>query len=171
MIQQKIKLIRNHEPIPYVFDEGSFDKPLPCPPKPAINDKHKNWSHGLFPHDRLFYHQTLTSARRSANFKEFIDIPKDSLDFTLAGQYNHDKELFVNKSDVVLQSETLSIPGDNNQRIFFRRLRNSQDVKLQCAHKLHHPLAIGMFYFNQNNMHLSILKVKPRIFTIDSFKN
>lgn len=163
---QKVKLIRNYEPIPYIFDEGSFNKSLPVPLSIISNDKKKNhhhWSHGLSPHDRMFYHQTLTSARRSANFKSIMDIPKDSLDFILSGQYNHEQELFVNKSDVLLQLETLSISShnqvDDTDRKTFRRLRNTRDVKIKRRNLLDHPLVIGKKKF----FYLFILQIATEI--------
>uniref|UniRef100_A0A8W7P8B0 Uncharacterized protein n=1 Tax=Anopheles coluzzii TaxID=1518534 RepID=A0A8W7P8B0_ANOCL len=60
----------------------------------------------------------------------------DSLDITLAAQYNHSDDLFLGKNDVVLQEETLG-------RSTFRRLRNTRDLSPEKIIPLKHPLLIG----------------------------
>lgn len=137
MSQDNGKLVENlHEKNPYIFNKSSFvDKNVS-----AFDNKH--WSYGISPHDRMFYHQTFSSALRSKNLKKFDDVPKDSLDFALCSQYNHEQELFVNKSDVILQPKTvnkyfetkLDVPHQNISQVCVQKRLN----------ELCHPLAIGM---------------------------
>lgn len=133
----KVLLARNVDHLPHISTEGTFRRPLPCPP---IGDSNRRWFERVSPHDRLFYHQTLASARRSADFQPIFELPKDSLDLKMAAEYNHEQELFVSKSDVVLQAETLA---NAYERQTFRRLRNSQDLKAKRIYALGHPLAVG----------------------------
>lgn len=131
------KLARNFDHLPHISDEGNFRRPLPCPP---IGNKNRRWFERLSPHDRMFYHQTLASARRAADFEPILEIPKDSLDLRMSAEYNHEQELFVSKSDVVLQRETLATAYE---RQTFRRLRNSRDLIPKQIYALGHPLAVG----------------------------
>ncbi|KAL9923288.1 uncharacterized protein ACN2A1_000621 [Glossina fuscipes fuscipes] len=52
-------------------------------------ESRKEWYTGLKPHERLFYHQTLSSVRASKRFLPTNKIPKDSLDFRLQSGYIH----------------------------------------------------------------------------------
>lgn len=60
-----IKRERNDDHIPNIDGEGCYMKELPAPPEthPSIR-----WSACLSPNERVFYHQTLSSARRAAKF-------------------------------------------------------------------------------------------------------
>lgn len=128
-----IKRERNEEHIPCIEGEGVYRKPLPVPPETQPS---KRWSDSLPPNERVFYHQTLSSARRAAHFSNHGQIPVDALDITLAAQYNHSDDLFLGKNDVVLQEETLG-------RSTFRRLRNTRDLSPEKIIPLKHPLLIG----------------------------
>lgn len=118
---------------PFIEEEGCFLKPLPTPPN--LNP-YKFWHDGLSPHDRLYYHQTLNSARHYACFIKSPLVPDDATDLALLAQYDHGKEIFGDKVDVVLQHETIG-------RKTFRRLRNTKDIKVVREDTLGHPLAIG----------------------------
>ncbi|XP_035906891.1 protein C1orf194 [Anopheles stephensi] len=128
-----VKRERNEEHIPFIDGEGSYRKTLPTPPEPHPS---KRWSDSLPPNERVFYHQTLSSARRAAHFVNHGNIPVDSLDITLAAQYNHSDDLFLGKNDVVLQDETLG-------KRTFRRLRNTRDLVPEKIIPLKHPLLVG----------------------------
>ena len=127
------KRIRNIEYKPYIEEEGEFRKEVPVP---YGLSKDKFWFDGLKPHTRLFFHQTLNSARRFAGFKHYSKIPKSSLDFVLSSQYHHADALFPDKCDIVLQHETVG-------RKTFRRLRNTRDLSPERIIGIGHPLAIG----------------------------
>ena len=62
------KKIRNENYLPFIEDEGVYIKPLPSPPNA---DKGKIWNEGLNANERVFYHQTLSSARKSARFRNY----------------------------------------------------------------------------------------------------
>lgn len=49
-------------------------------------------------------------------------IPQDDLDFVLSSSYNHNKDVFPDKVDVLLQDETIGVDT-------WRRLRNTTDIK------------------------------------------
>lgn len=86
-----IEQVRNLHYIPNINAEGEFTKELPSP----NNSSSEDWSRcESSPHKRMFYHQTLSSARRSANFKNYQHlIPQDSLDIILNARYNHSEEV------------------------------------------------------------------------------
>uniref|UniRef100_A0A023EH39 Uncharacterized protein n=1 Tax=Aedes albopictus TaxID=7160 RepID=A0A023EH39_AEDAL len=128
-----IKRERNDDHIPNIDGEGCYMQELPAPPEthPSIR-----WSASLSPNERVFYHQTLSSARRAAKFVTTGPIPRDSLDINLASQYNHSDELFKGKNDVVMQEETVG-------QTTFRRLRNTRDLSPEKIIPLKHPLQIG----------------------------
>lgn len=85
--------VRNLNYLPVIFEEGVFLKDLPMPPKADSEE----WIQCISAHDRMFYHQTLASARKSANFKNFNHvIPQDSLDINLKSRYNHSEEVKPN---------------------------------------------------------------------------
>uniref|UniRef100_A0A1Q3FSS7 Uncharacterized protein n=1 Tax=Culex tarsalis TaxID=7177 RepID=A0A1Q3FSS7_CULTA len=128
-----IKRERNEDHIPNIEGEGCYLKELP---EPLATHPSVRWSSGLSSNERVFYHQTLSSARRAANFVTVGAIPRDSLDINLASQYNHSEELFKGKNDVVLQEETLG-------RGTSRRLRNTRDLSPEKIIPLKHPLKIG----------------------------
>lgn len=58
---------RNNNYKPIIVTEGEFLKQLPIPPGQSDD---KFWFDGLKACDRIFYHQTLSSARRYAPFKQ-----------------------------------------------------------------------------------------------------
>lgn len=63
-----IKQVRNENFKPSIDDEGFFEGGgLPEPPDFNSN-KDKLWYDNLEPHMRLYHHNTLSSARRHANF-------------------------------------------------------------------------------------------------------
>lgn len=66
--KMSIKQIRNYKFFPNIHEEGIFAGPISDPPV-KIHDTKKNvWHKGLEPSVRLFFHHTLSSARRHANF-------------------------------------------------------------------------------------------------------
>lgn len=133
--RKRYKQQRNLDYQPLIDDEGVFVKPLPSPPTASYADR--LWYFGLPPHDRLNFHQTLSSTRRYAGFRKFPNkVPTDSLDFLLQSQYQHDRELFADKVDIVLQPETVG-------RQTFRRIRNTRDLTSDQVIPIGHPLIIG----------------------------
>lgn len=123
--------VRNEGYLPYIQKEGEFYKDLPAPP----NHESDGWSNCLAPNDRLFFHQTLASARKSANFLNFSStVPKDSLDIILTSCYNQSWDFLGNKNDTVVQGETKGCKT-------FRRLKNTKDVEKIIP--VWHPLKIG----------------------------
>ncbi|GAB0087777.1 uncharacterized protein DMENIID0001_021230 [Sergentomyia squamirostris] len=128
-IEQK----RNQSHLPHLEGEGKFVKNLPQPP---AEDDETKWRDKLPANQRVFFHQTLSSARHSAVFQECGNIPKDSLDIVLASRYNHSDDLWHNKFQVFTQPETCG-------KITFRRLRNSLDCPAPKSQRLSHPLTIG----------------------------
>jgi len=67
-MSDEIKRVRNIGYLPYIEQEGVFLESMPKPPEQPIR---KLWYDGLSPYNRLFYHQTLNSARRFALFKPY----------------------------------------------------------------------------------------------------
>lgn len=66
--KMSIKQVRNENFKPFIDDEGFFDgEGLIEPPQLRCN-KDKLWYENLEPHMRLYHHNTLSSARRHANF-------------------------------------------------------------------------------------------------------
>ena len=71
-----IKRIRNENFEPFINDEGFYkDRGLDRPPslqnlkkEEEMMSKGKMWHENLNPHMRLYHHNTLSSARRHANF-------------------------------------------------------------------------------------------------------
>lgn len=127
--------VRNYSYTPYLEREGHFVCPMPKPPKVEQN---KLWHSNLNTHERLFYHQTLGSVRKSKRFSPSIKIPKDSLDFQLQSRYLHSREYFPEKVDFVLQIETCQLLPQT-----FRVLRNTRDIPLEKPEVMGHPLKIG----------------------------
>ncbi|KAG5667431.1 hypothetical protein PVAND_015411 [Polypedilum vanderplanki] len=110
-----IKKVRNEKFQPFIEDEGFF-----------MDSE---------PHLRLYHHNTLSSARRHANFVN-VKSPADSLDVILASEYDHSNDLFLDKEEVFKQPETKDKPT-------FRRLRNTRDVYIKPPVYLSHPLVKG----------------------------
>uniref|UniRef100_A0A1B0CZZ7 Uncharacterized protein n=2 Tax=Phlebotomus papatasi TaxID=29031 RepID=A0A1B0CZZ7_PHLPP len=127
-IEQK----RNYSYLPDLEREGRFLKNLPQPAEVG----EKTWKEKLSPNNRVFYHQTLSSARHCAIFQESGDTPKDSLDVVLSSRYNHSDDLWHTKAQIYTQPETCG-------QATFRRLRNSVDSPAPKSQPLSHPLCIG----------------------------
>ncbi|XP_059608230.1 uncharacterized protein LOC132256065 [Phlebotomus argentipes] len=123
---------RNYSHLPDLEREGVFIKSLPQPPEADA----KAWKEKLPPSKRVFFHQTLSSARHSAVFREFGNTPRDSLDMVLDSCYNHSDDLWHTKSQTHVQPETCG-------QTTFRRLRNSVDSPAPKSQPLSHPLCIG----------------------------
>lgn len=132
----KVERVRNYSYAPHLGKEGQFICPMPKPPEVGENQV---WHANLKPYERLFYHQTLCSARSSKRFLQTTLIPKDSLDLQLQSCYVHSKESFPTKVDVVLQVETCSKFPDT-----FRVLRNTEDIAIKELEVIGHPLKIGI---------------------------
>lgn len=127
-----MKRVRNLNYEPYLESEGKFWKRLPTPPECK---KEQHWFENLSPNHRLFYHQTLNSARNSVAFQPFESYPNDSLDFMLGAIYNHSEDIFNDKTEIAYQQETI------NQKQ--RRLRNTRDLSPKRKIAIGHPLTIG----------------------------
>lgn len=127
-----MKRVRNLDYAPHLNGEGRFWKSLPPPPECK---KEQHWFENLSPNHRLFYHQTLNSARNSVAFQPFDIYAKDSLDFMLGAVYNHSLDIFNDKTEIAYQHETI--------RQKQRRLRNTRDLSPQRKIAIGHPLAIG----------------------------
>lgn len=126
--------VRNFSYIPELNAEGSFKVP---PQKPDEQlQSNKSWDSNLSPHERLFYHQTLGSVRRSRIYQENSKIPKDNLDFILESKYDHSNELFPNRGEMLVQNETLG-------KETFRVLRNEKKLPDKVVEHMGHPLRIG----------------------------
>lgn len=127
---------RNRELIPHLENEGYFWKSLPTPKQTNLNRQQHNVA-TLPAHRRLFYHQTLNSARKTVLYQPYEHcVPQDSLDFVLASVYDDKAKLHADKADVLVQIETT---GQQTAR----RLKNTIDVKPKYIPKLGHPLEIG----------------------------
>lgn len=137
-----LKRVRNLNYEPYLNSEGRFWKSLPSPPEWK---KDQYWFENLPPNHRLFYHQTLNSARNSVPFQPFPLYPKDSLDFMLGAVYNHSQDIFNDKTEIAFQHETI--------RQQQRRLRNTRDLSPQRKIAIGHPLAIGALL---NDLYVSL---------------
>lgn len=127
-----LKRVRNLNYEPCLEGEGVFRKCLPAPPECK---KDQYWFENLSPNHRLFYHQTLNSARHSVPFQPYDIYPKDSLDFMLGSVYNHSNDIFNDKTEIAFQLETI--------RQKQRRLRNTRDLSPKRKIAIGHPLAIG----------------------------
>ncbi|XP_055920678.1 uncharacterized protein LOC129952218 [Eupeodes corollae] len=125
--------IRNTSYKPNLENEGQLIQPLPCPPPQKTKGI---WFQELKPHERLFYHQTLNSVRKSIRYCANPNIPRDYLDFNLQSRYHHAEELFPEKVDTVLQRETICEET-------FRVLRNTKNVIVKNPDPLGHPLVIS----------------------------
>lgn len=132
--------VRNEDLLPNLENEAYYWKPLPMPKRTDVTPIVL-----ISPHRRLFYHQTLNSARKSALYQPYRDvIPQDSLDFTLASVYDDKRQLLASKAEVLIQRETC---GQQTAR----RLRNTIDVRPEVVPKLGHLLVIGKpWYFEIN---------------------
>ncbi|EDW04216.1 uncharacterized protein LOC6562338 [Drosophila grimshawi] len=147
------KMVRNDSYEPDLRKEGKYICPMPKPPSPPMGVE--SWHAHLAPHERLFYHQTMSSVRYSKRFRATASIPKDSLDFQLQARYDHGRETFPEKVDAVLQRDTCgatpswaapygqSEVGSNARMNLFRVLRNTQVVRVKMQDSLGHPLIIG----------------------------
>lgn len=126
--------VRNFSYIPELSSEGTF-KVSPQKPDEQLKSN-RSWDADLSSHERLFYHQTLGSVRRSQIYQENPGVPKDNLDFVLESKYNHSKELFPNRGDMLVQNETLG-------KDTFRVLRNEKKLPDKVVEHMGHPLRIG----------------------------
>lgn len=127
---------RNYSFAPNLEREGILVCPLPQPPPVQKNEV---WYANLKPYERLYYHQTLCSVRKSKRFVPTTLIPKDSLDLQLQSRYIHSAETFPDKVDMVMQVETCTkVPKT------FRVLRNTVDTTIELPEEIGHPLKIGM---------------------------
>ncbi|XP_067626114.1 protein CFAP276 [Eurosta solidaginis] len=149
----KVKIrVRNAWYEPDLTSEGIYLCPMPQPP-PA--PKGVLWFAHLKPFERLYYHQTLNSVRKSKRFMSTPDIPKDSLDFQLQARYDHSNEVFPDRVDVFLQRETCPYERVSNgtgaacdatdciELPSFRVLRNVKTVQVASGDSQDHPLKIG----------------------------
>ncbi|KAH8378180.1 hypothetical protein KR093_009886, partial [Drosophila rubida] len=133
--------------------EGTYICRMPQPPAPSKPGD--SWHGHLKPHERLFYHQTMSSVRYSKRFRGNVNIPKDSLDLQLQSRYDHGRETFPDKIDVLMQRDTcpamMSWSAPHGQREvgavsklnLFRVLRNTRVVRVKMEDALGHPLSIG----------------------------
>lgn len=128
--------IRNRDLVPHLENEGCFWRPLPMPRHTDEASQPSSISM-ISTHKRLFYHQTLNSARKTVHYQPYEDvIPQDSLDFALASIYDDKRQLHASKADVLVQMETAGFQTA-------RRLRNTIDIIPEFEPDLGHPLIIG----------------------------
>ncbi|XP_036328107.1 uncharacterized protein C1orf194 homolog [Rhagoletis pomonella] len=147
-IKPKIKVrVRNVWYEPDLSPEGIYLCPMPQPPPVP---KGVLWFTNLKPHERLFYHQTLNSVRKSKRFIATPEIPRDSLDFQLQARYDHSREVFPERVDTLLQRETCPYqriegcgPDSIVELATFRVLKNVKAVELPSSDQQDHPLKIG----------------------------
>lgn len=130
------KRVRNLNYQPYLESEGEFWKRLPSPPEFR---KDRYWFENLQPNHRLFYHQTLNSARNAVSYQPYPLYPVDSLDYMLGAIYNHSEDIFNSKTEIAYHQETI--------RQKERRLRNTRDLSPKRKIAIGHPLAIGQNSF------------------------
>ncbi|KAH8391847.1 hypothetical protein KR215_005714, partial [Drosophila sulfurigaster] len=147
------QIAKNDSYEPDLRMEGTYICRMPQPPPPA--NPSDNWHGHLKPHERLFYHQTMSSVRYSKRFRGNVNIPKDSLDLQLQARYDHGRETFPDKIDVLMQRDTcpamMSWSAPHGQREvgavsklnLFRVLRNTRVVRVKMEDALGHPLSIG----------------------------
>lgn len=147
------EIVKNDSHEPDLRKEGTYICPFPQPQAPPRGiDK---WYQLLAPHERLFYHQTMSSVRYSKRFRANPNIPKDSLDFQLQSRYDHGRETFPEKVDSVLQRDTClaatswAAPhgqkevGSVARMNLFRVLRNTKVIRVRMEEALGHPLRMG----------------------------
>ena len=106
---ENFKFIPNPFPVPYLLEEGKWIKGGPVLGN-DVNPNLRNWSAKLNVHERLLAHQTLNSARKNARYVLSSKVPQDSLDLKLTSIYFHDFDLFVPKSYVNIQPESIHKP-------------------------------------------------------------
>lgn len=129
--------IRNRDLLPEFENEARFWKSLPSPKRHDV--KHvAHTAHCTLPtHKRLFYHQTLSSARKSTMYQPLVNlIPSDSLDFVLAAIGDGKQRLHASRAEILVQRETC---GQQTAR----RLKNTIDIVPELVPELGHPLKIG----------------------------
>ncbi|CAD6999826.1 uncharacterized protein C1orf194 homolog [Ceratitis capitata] len=143
----KVKVrVRNVWFEPDLSTEGIYLCPMPQPPQVPAGGL---WFADLKPYERLFYHQTLNSVRKSKRFLATPEIPCDSLDFQLQSRYDHSREIFPERVDTLLQKETCPCQptddetGDIMELTTFRVLKNVKTVQVSAGDKHKHPLKIG----------------------------
>ncbi|EDW11401.1 hypothetical protein AWZ03_004159 [Drosophila navojoa] len=147
------KMVKNDSFEPDLRKEGTYICPFPRPPPPP--NAFDKWHSHLSPHERLYYHRTMSSVRYSKRFRANPNIPKDSLDFQLQARYDHGRETFPENIDVVLQRDTCpaltswAAPhgqkevGSISRVNVFRVLRNTRIVAHKMEDTLGHPLVLG----------------------------
>ncbi|XP_046988968.1 uncharacterized protein LOC124594644 [Schistocerca americana] len=106
--------VRNRRVLPDMGTEGVW---VPAPPRRVHPDSLPTIPEAVGA--RLTAHQTLSSVRQMRRFRQ-IGVPRDSLDLALSANYDHARELFPEKCDVLLQPETLGVATwrkDRNVRL------------------------------------------------------
>ena len=63
-----VKLVRNPHPVPDLSREGRWSAGGPVLGQNVCSEE-RRWYSKVEPHERLFSHQTLTSARRDCRYK------------------------------------------------------------------------------------------------------
>ncbi|KAL7306906.1 uncharacterized protein LOC106651180 [Trichogramma pretiosum] len=126
-----VKSVRNPYSLPDLSREGKWlvhgheiVKDV-CQEEERINSK-------IETHERLFAHQTLSTARRDCRYRS-DKVPKDSLDFMLSSIYYHDKDLFVPKMYTAIQPESID-------KETWRQLRNQIKVYSKPSVPLGHEI-------------------------------
>ncbi|XP_069963606.1 protein CFAP276 [Bactrocera oleae] len=138
--------VRNVWYEPDLSTEGIYLCPMPQPPQAPAGAL---WFTNLKPYERLFYHQTLNSVRKSKRFLATPEIPSDSLDFQLQSRYDHSSEIFPERVDTLLQRETCACERTDDaadgtvELSTFRVLKNVKTVQLPAGDNQDHPLKIG----------------------------
>ncbi|KAJ8674727.1 hypothetical protein QAD02_010513 [Eretmocerus hayati] len=127
-----VKPVRNPYPVPDLSKEGRWIAGGPVLGR-NVHASARRWYSDLEPHERLFSHQTLNSARKDCRYRT-TKAPNDSLDLMLASVYVHDRDLFLPKPYVFIQPESIN-------KETWRLLRNQ--IKCLRIPRISFPLDLG----------------------------
>ncbi|XP_014208847.1 uncharacterized protein LOC106639653 [Copidosoma floridanum] len=159
-----VKSVRNPYPVPDLSREGSWATGGPIL-DPNVCPNERRWYSKLKPHERLFSHHTLTSARKN-HFYSCNKVPKDYLDSMLTSVYSHKDDLFVPKMYTTMQPESL-------YKETWRVLRNEIKVYSKPPVPLGHEIKYanieatlagdhpkpGWYFHKRRNVHPSSLQL------------
>ncbi|XP_011501215.1 PREDICTED: uncharacterized protein C1orf194 [Ceratosolen solmsi marchali] len=138
----RFRLVRNPYPVPNLLKEGTWIKGGSVLSKNVCPDE-RHWYSKLEPHDRLFSHQTLTTARRDSRYN-CDKVPNDSLDLILSSVYVHNKDSFLPKPYVTMQPETLN-------KETWRVLRNEMKIYSKPPLPLGHEIKYASTESKENS--------------------
>lgn len=104
---------------------------------------------------RLFRKDTVNSIARRVCSADF----PDSLDLVLSSVYNHEKNLFPNKCDTILQIDNAK-HNPIKEKLY-------EEMILKEKNDIHHPLVIGKFFFRNA---IKVLTFISFLFKVESRK-